>query len=287
MRILLQSTIRHSGDDWHIGRFTLLARELRKIADVVARDLEPDAGGDDPVLSRLSRGDFDEAWLLGVDAGRGLSPRDIAGVNAFQAAGGGLLTTRDHEDMGLWLRQLDGVGQAHFFHASGCCEPEPDRQRPDDDETRSISWPNYHSGRNGDYQRIEATEPVHPLLARPQGGQVSFFPAHPHEGAVGVPPGDPRARVVARGTSLSTGRQFALVVALERAASHPARAIAESSFHHFADYNWDPSLGAPSFVTEPAGNGMCSDSRALEDIHAYVANAARWLTPSAAERAKA
>ena len=285
MRILLQCTIRDTPDGWNVGRFALLAQELRRGADVVARNLEPDARGDDPVLSHLSRRDFEEAWLLGVDAGRGPSPRDIAGVNAFQAEGGGLLTARDHQDMGRWIRELDGVGRAHFFHAADCCEPDPDRQRPDDLETASISWPNYHSGRNGDFQRIETAEPDHPLLARPGGGHLELFPAHPHEGAVGAPPGEPRARVIAWGTSQTTGRRFALVVALDRGGSHPGRAIAESSFHHLADYNWDPSRGAPSFVTEPVGDGMRKDARALEDIHAYVANVARWLAPSE-ERAR-
>jgi hypothetical protein len=280
MRILLQCTIRGAPDDWHVGRFALLAQELRRGADVVARNLEPDARGDDPVLSRLSRRDFDEVWLLGVDAGQGPSPRDIAGLNAFHAAGGGLLTARDHQDMGRWLRALAGVGQAHFFHAADCCEPDPDRQRPDDVETTTISWPNYHSGRNGDYQRIVAVEPDHPLLARPGGGHLELFPAHPHEGAIGAPPGEARARVVALGTSQTTGRRFALVVALDRGAALPGRAIAESSFHHFADYNWDPSRGAPSFVAEPSGNGMLDEARALEDIRGYVANAARWLAPS-------
>ena len=283
MRILLQCTIPYADDDWHVGRFALLARELQKAGNVVARNLEPSSRGDDPVLSRLSRDDFDEVWLLGVDGGRApaLSPPDIAAVNAFQRAGGGLLTTRNHENMGMWLRQVDGVGRAHFFHASDCCEPDPDRQRPDDLGTRTISWPNYHSGRNGDFQRIQAVEPLHPLLAKPYGGRVALFPAHPHEGAVGVPAGEPRARVVARGTSLASGRAFDLVVAFDRSTGIAGRAIAESSFHHFADYNWDTSRAAPSFVTEPAGDGMRRDPRALEDIQVYVANAARWLAPAA------
>jgi hypothetical protein len=281
MRILVQCTIPLAADDWHVGRFSLLAQALRDAGHhVVARDLAPSSAGDDPILARLSRDDFDELWLLGVDGGQApaLSPDAIAAVNAFQRAGGGLLTTRDHENMARWLRQLDRVGRAHFFHASDCCEPDPDRQRPDDLETRSISWPNYHSGSNGDFQRIEAVEPVHPLLVKPDGGRVERLPAHPHEGAVGVPPGERRARTVARGRSVTTGRAFDLVVAFERDGA-AGRAVAESSFHHFADYNWDPSRGAPSFVSEPPGDGMRRDPRALEDIRAYVANAARWLAP--------
>lgn len=282
MRLLVQCTIPYAADDWHVGRFSLLVQQLRAAGHhVVARDLAPSARGEDPVLSRLSRDDFDELWLLGVDGSPvpALSPADVAGVNAFQRAGGGLLTARDHENMGRWLRQLEGVGRAHFFHTSDCWEPDPDRRQADDLGTKTISFPNYHSGSNGDSQSVDAVEPLHPLLAMAGGRRVERFPAHPHEGAVGVPPGEPRARVVARGKSTVSGRAFDLVVAFERT-SVSGRAIAESSFHHFADYNWDVWRGAPSFVTEPEGDGMRRDPRALEDIHAYVENAARWLAPS-------
>ncbi len=33
---------------------------------------------------------------------------------------------------------------------------------------------------------------------------------------------------------------------------------AESTFHHFADYNWDITTGAPSFVSEPAGTQIAN-----------------------------
>ncbi len=57
------------------------------------------------------------------------------------------------------------------------------------------------------------------------------------------------------------------------------RAVAESSFHQFADYNWDPSLGCPSFVTEPAGVGRKASPRAGADIRRYVRNLALGLAP--------
>ena len=282
IRLLLQCTISYAPDDWHVGRFSLLRDEIAKVADVVARNREPDRKGDDPVLANLSREAFDEVWLIGVDGGTALSARDIAGINAFQREGGGLLTARDHQNMGMWLRQLDGVGQAHFFHGEGCCEPDPGRLCPDDHDTPSISWPNYHSGRNGDVQAIVAVEPLHPLLrddALP-GGRVARFPSHPHEGAVGAPANEARARVVARGKSRSTGREFDLVVAFERTAAAPARAIAESSFHHFADYNWDIARGSPSFVTETPGDQIRREPTLLDDVRTYVRNAVAWLAPS-------
>src|SRR5262249_40027531 len=139
---------------------------LATFADVVARDREADRDGNDPVLSTLSRERFDEVWLLGVDGGDGLSPKECAAINAFQRDGGGLLTVRDHGNMALGLRQRDGVGAAHFYKKKEFSEPDPERQCPDDRDSPSIAWPNYHSGNNGDYQRVVGNEPLHPLLAR-------------------------------------------------------------------------------------------------------------------------
>jgi len=119
----------------------------------------------------------------------------------------------------------------------------------------------------------------HPL----DNGIIEFFPAHPHEGAVGVPEDEENARVIANGQSEVTGRPFNLVVAFESSRdSHGntlGRGIAESSFHHFVDYNWDPEMGCPSFVEEAPGDGYKRNPQALEDIKTYVANVARWMAP--------
>jgi len=40
-----------------------------------------------------------------------------------------------------------------------------------------------------------------------------------------------------------------IAIAFERKGT--GRAVVDSSFHHFVDYNLDPSTGCPSFVTEP------------------------------------
>ena len=113
------------------------------------------------------------------------------------------------------------------------------------------------------------------------GGVIQFFPAHPHEGAVGVPEGEDHASVIATGKSQVTGRPFNLVVAFESSkdahGNKLGRGIAESSFHHLADYNWDTDMGCPSFVAEPPGDGYKRNPKALNDIKTYVGNAAKWL----------
>jgi hypothetical protein len=86
--------------------------------------------------------------------------------------------------------------------------------------------------------------------------------------------------VIAEGTSKATGRAFNIAVAFEPN-SEAGPAIAESSFHHFVDYNWDVSRGAPSFVSEPPGVGIAREPDALLDTHRYALNIAHWLAGSA------
>jgi len=106
-------------------------------------------------------------------------------------------------------------------------------------------------------------------------GSIRFLPSHPHEGAVSAPPAA-RARVIARGTSKATGVRFNIAVAFE-ADGRAGAAIAQSTFHHFADYNWDPRVGAPSFVDEPPGDGMLLHPEGLAAAHRYSCNVALWL----------
>lgn len=58
------------------------------------------------------------------------------------------------------------------------------------------------------------------------------------------------------------------------------RAVAESTFHHFADYNWDLAHGAPSFVTDRPGWQIGADPSRLGVFKDYVRNLATWLQPA-------
>ncbi len=107
-------------------------------------------------------------------------------------------------------------------------------------------------------------------------GFLRYLPSHPHEGAVGKPEADPTARVIATGRSKVSGTAFNIAVAFEpSAAGGPA--IAQSTFHHFADYNWDPAMGAPSFVDEPPGSALAGSPEARRSVERYVRNLAGWL----------
>jgi hypothetical protein len=286
IKVLLQTTIPTTADDWSIARFSLLGQFLREqrgsgapVFEVTMRDRES-LGTPDSVLSTLDQSPFDEMWLFAVDAGNGLTAADCAAISRFRRQGRGLLVARDHMDLGSSLCDLAGIGEAHHFHSRNL-DADVSRRALDDSITTSISWPNFHSGANGDYQEIRAIAPVHPVLRNPNamGGAIRFLPAHPHEGDVSAPKNQ-KARVIAEGTSKATRRAFNIAVAFEPDAE-AGPAIAESSFHHFVDYNWDVSRGAPSFVAEPPGVEIARGPEALLDTHRYVLNIAHWLAGSA------
>jgi hypothetical protein len=294
IRILLQTTIPPTEDDWHIGRFALLrdylsgleASDGSPLTVVEARDRAP-PGNPDPVLSKLDSSDYDQLWLFAVDTGDGLTAEDCQGISRFRKRGGGLMVTRDHHDLGSSVCNLGGIGAAHFFHSRNI-DPDPSHLQNDDRDNPNIQWPNYHSGANGDYQEIRICGAAHVLLSDPTSsdGVLHYLPAHPHEGGVGAPPDDPTARVIATGRSTVTGKPFNLMVAFEPS-SAGGPAVAESTFHHFVDYNWDINAGAPSFVTDMPGDKLAKFPRALEETKRYVRNLALWLSGRRADISRA
>jgi hypothetical protein len=284
INLLLQTTIEPTANDWHIGRFSLLRDYLSSLRAsdgsplfvVTARDRGPIAEPD-PVLSSLDRSAYDELWLFAVDVGNGLHDADREAILRFRARGGGLMVTRDHMDLGCSICTLGAVGAAHIFHTHNL-DPDAPSFDPDDRGTPEIQWPNFHSGANGDIQRVDAVQPVHPVMRDPasETGAVMYLPSHPHEGAVAAPSTASSARVIATGKSLATGNRFNIAVAFERSGTD-GPAIAQSTFHHFADYNWDPTLGSPDFVSEKPAYTLPGDGRAMASVQTYVRNVALWL----------
>jgi hypothetical protein len=275
-KLLLQTTIPRTQEDWDITRFTLLTEELRSAGcDVTARNRS--GAAEDPFLSRIDELDVDQLWLMAVDTGHGLTAAEAAAIGRFRARGGGVLTARDHQDLGSCLLSLGSLGAVNRFH-----DPTVDPAAMRDDvDSPDISWPNFHSGSNGDYQPVVVNGSVHELLRTTQtaSGRIEWFPAHPHEGLV-VPHG-PFSTVVAQGRSSVTGRLFNLAIAIDGETAPDGaplgRAVAHSTFHHFADYNWNVHCGAPAFVTEPPGTEIVRDPTRLKTFKVYVRNLVRWL----------
>lgn len=109
-KILLQTTIIDIPDDWNVGRFSLLADELRRGGhEVTTRNR--DVAEVDSTLSTLDTLGYDQLWLMAVDTGDGLSPEEVAGTMRFRGRGGGILTARDHEDLGSCLLCLGSIGR--------------------------------------------------------------------------------------------------------------------------------------------------------------------------------
>lgn len=250
-RILLQTTITYRDDDWHVGRFSHLARLLESDGhDVTARNREPLSDGSDPVLSRLDSSGFDELWLIAVDTGNGLAPADVRGILRFREKGRGVLTARDHQNLGASLLNLGSIGSVNNFSTYNRGR---DRRRF-----------RRNSGNNGDYQRIVPLEPVHEVLRsrRSPSGVIEYFPAHPHEGALSVPDDWSYARPIATSQTERSGRTFNLAIAIDNEPAVNGRAIALSTFHQLSDFNLDES-----------------DPERLEIYKDYLRNIARWLSP--------
>jgi hypothetical protein len=132
-KILLQTTIPATKDDWSIARFSRLGALLSEqrdergvpVYDVVMRDRDA-PGAPDSLLSTIDKSDFDQLWLFAVDTGNGLTSEDCEAISRFRRSGRGLFVTRDHMDLGSSLCTLGGVGKAHYFHSR---HPDPDPER--------------------------------------------------------------------------------------------------------------------------------------------------------------
>ena len=227
------------------------------------------------MAERFVAGEYDQLWLFAVDATAALSQTDAARIALFRERGGSIFLTRDHEDLGVCLTRLGGIGATQHFHSVNL-QPDEAGRCNDDAATASIGWPSYNGGTDGDLQIIESMPPLHPIMQGPSGAPIRRLPAHPHEGLVGVP--DALAaftRVVARGRCKATDVSFNLCVAVDE--PRLGRAVSDSNFHHFCDYNWDPRRGCPRFVNEAPGDAVLREPDALSDTRTYVENIAAWL----------
>ena len=90
------------------------------------------------MLSYLDELGFDQLWLMAVDSGDGLTDADAdADADAilrFRRGGGGVLTARDHQDLGCCLSRLESPGLVNEFH-----DPSVDQTHLCDDLDTPIS----------------------------------------------------------------------------------------------------------------------------------------------------
>ncbi|MEL7003038.1 MAG: hypothetical protein AAFN93_09930 [Bacteroidota bacterium] len=282
-KILIKTTVEDDENDWCVNRFELLQNTLKSAGyNVESRDRLNDRFGNDIDFQALTSSDYDQLWVFAVEGkDGGLTMNDAENIDAFRRQGKGCMLTRDHMNVGNTLVNIPEIGLAHHFHSVNP-EPDKERQKRDDTVNMKLDWPNYHSGLNGSVQEIEIMDHGHPLI-QSKNDFIRYFPTHPHEGAISIPKGTEQfASVIAKGKSKLTGNSFDLIIAFEANTiddnQQYGRAVIHSSFHHFADYNWDVSKGCPDFVFEPVGNEMSSSPQAQRDIRMYSVNLANWLS---------
>src|SRR6266699_6022361 len=92
--------------------------------------------GHDTDLEEAARGAYGRLWLIAVDATGALTQVDVGNISRFRQSGGGILLTRDHQDLGACLTKLGAVGATQFFQTINA-DPDASCRCPDDTETPS------------------------------------------------------------------------------------------------------------------------------------------------------
>ena len=272
---LLLSTIATDSNDWHIGRFSLLADMIRRagqeldpsfslnISDYPTSDSERQT-----LQADLAAGRYSQVWLIAPDMDNGPDPGFFRALETAVKAGTDLVIARDHTDLGCCLLELKDclgdVGQTQTFQRTWTNLPK-DREYADPDSA-AIVTPCVVTGQNGGVQ-ICRQRAEHPLLnfASMIPGHL-VIPAHPHEGVIRKVAAS--QTVLLSSFSITSGREQTTAIVDE--ADGRGMVIHHSTFHHFADYNLDVAAGAPDFVLDPPSTQIADSPDLLNDIKAYV-----------------
>ena len=272
---LLLSTIATDSNDWHIGRFSLLADMIRRagqeldpsfslnISDYPTSDSERQT-----LQADLAAGRYSQVWLIAPDMDNGPDPGFFRALETAVKAGTDLVIARDHTDLGCCLLELKDclgdVGQTQTFQRTWTDLPR-DREYADP-ACAAIVTPCVVTGQNGGVQ-ICRQRAEHPLLnfASMIPGHL-VIPAHPHEGVIRKVAAS--QTVLLSSFSITSGREQTTAIVDE--ADGRGMVIHHSTFHHFADYNLDVAAGAPDFVLDPPSKQIADSPALLNDIKAYV-----------------
>ena len=288
VKILLQPTIPYAEDDWHIGRFSLLTEHLKSLKDengdalyeVTARNLEQDTNGNDKVLNKLDESDFDQLWLFALDTDGILSKEDCRG---------------DHEISSKRQRNFHDARSSRYgnFALHGRRNRRGALFSLETKRSRTMSATNATIRRRKTLisriiipvqtaiiKKLSPSNPFTNFLKDRTARQSNFSPRIRTK-AESVNRKMTIRRVLSPKAKVGCfGKDFNLIVAFERSEDKHGnkfgRGIAESSFHHLVDYNWD-TKGCPTFLEEPPGDDVKNNPEKLEDIKTYISNLARWL----------
>lgn len=219
---------------------------------------------------------------------------------------GGVLVTGDHANIGKGLAgEITRAGEMRRYPAPGgsvkeannTLEEGPDENKTfdphdqSDDRPQKIRYIPFPVGSPLGFKRRVSP---HPLLCGPDG-PIDVLPDHQHEGEAVAPTikkGDRKwptnedeyqelPYVIARGiikdpASAGHGQEIGLVSAYNGHNVDVGRIIADSSWHHWFDFNLTGTFPKPPY----AGFDATPDGQAsLKKIEAYFLNCAVWLAP--------
>lgn len=260
---------------------------------LIHRGTDPSAAIQNKRLDEIGLKDFDELWLFGASGGNLLSDAEIAAVEAFMNAGGGVLHTGDHASLGQGIAgSIKRVGAMRKY-------PAPEAQmgvwnntlrsgadgnysfNDQSDETpQTIRLRYYHQWRV--WPSFAQRKFPHPLMCG-SSGPITVFPDHQHEGEAIEPAAypvadwpekdgfQPKVEVIAWGRieapDADQGREVGLVSVYDGHRVGVGRIAADSTWHHWFDINLD------GFAATPTGTVH------LSKIEEYFLNVAAWLAP--------
>jgi hypothetical protein len=268
----------------------------------------------DPELDILNN--YDQVWFFGIREQPGLTKEERDLLDTFMGSPeqgykdgvlGGVLVTGDHGDLGKAIAgDITRAGEMRRYPAPGSGpkvanstleegpDPLPIFSDSDqwDDLPQKVRYTRFPVGSPVGFRR--RVRP-HPVLCGPDG-PIDVFPDHRHEGealAPAVRPEDVKTWpikdkhqelpcVIAKGLIKDPevtchGSEIGLVSAYNGHNVDVGRIIADSSWHHWFDFNLLGVRRPPSpyagFDATPGGQA------ALKSIEAYFLNCAVWLSP--------
>ncbi len=245
---------------------------------------------------------FDELWLFGFIAGAPyLDQSEVAIIEAFMDAGGGVLAMGDHEDLGLglcggikrvrsmrkWWFQSPPAGMLQAPDSTNLTRNDTEQPPFPSSQSDAIPQPIYpvysyiHLAWRSWWQQQKYP---HPILCGPRGA-ITVLPDHAHEGDCIIPDpmfageytGGVAVEIIAHGRNvigrekggyvISEPREFGLIGVWDghNPAASQGRVVVDSTWHHWFNIN--------------ISGLKINNGNDYRDILAYFRNVAIWLAP--------
>jgi hypothetical protein len=312
--LVMTDGLRFTATDFGLTDFvdTLKASTIHGITPIVKTALRTAGTADHPSFTftstSFSKSKYDVLFLFGSYGGGSLPAAEIAVIETFMDAGGGVFATGDHANLGKYLcGSIKRVSEMRRW--TGPSAGGTDRISTNDpgtnnsfefgDQSDAIAqkiYPAYYTTNGG----AVASEP-HFLLQHPTKNIIEVLPDHPHESECIVPAsvadpaiwpkdsvgGDVAPELVALSMSyggafpgkaaISAPRSFGAIGAYDGHETEDCvgRIAVDATWHHFINVN---------LIASGAGPGISANADAYDRINTYFRNIADWLMPKKVRR---